>query len=289
MPKSSFEKALEKQTKAIKQQEKKEKQRAQKQQLADTAVSVINGQTYIGGMRIMDEDSEECLKSLLSAFDGNSSHYVEFAFGIFPAYLQNNLKLHLEKLKQYGMISDYDLFVSISGEVYLTSTGLNYFDKKNKAIDNQSSEKKSIIRKEYDVFVSHANKDKLDYVDNLVDSIKRLGINIFYDKDEFVWGDNWKEKILVGTKQSEFAIIVISNNFFDREWTEKELNEFLHLQNESEQKIILPLLYGITYEDVSKRYPELEYIQGIEADKYDVEEITILLAKVLIKRYKEVK
>ena len=38
--------------------------------------------------------------------------------------------------------------------------------------------------------------------------------------------DKFKDKILEGTKKAEFAIIVISQNFFDREWTEKELVAF---------------------------------------------------------------
>ena len=54
-----------------------------------------------------------------------------------------------------------------------------------------------------------------------------MGINIFYDKESLEWGDNWKAVILNGTKKAEFAVIVISENFFDREWTEKELTEFL--------------------------------------------------------------
>ena len=83
---------------------------------------------------------------------------------------------------------------------------------------------------EYDVFISHANKDKEDLVEELYQSLKALGISIFYDKESLEWGDKWKDKILMEQK-SKIAIIVISENFFDREWTEKELNEFLNRQN----------------------------------------------------------
>lgn len=140
--------------------------------------------------------------------------------------------------------------------------------------------------KEYDVFISHANKDKLDYVDGLFLAIKKLGIRIFYDTEEISWGDNFKDVILNGTAQSEFAIIVISNNFFGREWTEKELSEFLKRQNESGQKTILPLLHGITIEDLKAHYPELGDIQAIGSENKTPEMVTILLAKELIKRYK---
>ena len=83
----------------------------------------------------------------------------------------------------------------------------------------------------YDVFISHASKDKEALVEDLYQSLKTLGISIFYDKESLEWGDKWKDKILDGTKKAEFAIIVISKNFFDREWTEKELHEFLNRQN----------------------------------------------------------
>ena len=57
-------------------------------------------------------------------------------------------------------------------------------------------------------------------------------------------------------------------------------------QNTSGQKIVLPLLYGITLEELKEHYPELEDIQCINSDDYSKEEITIFLARELIKRYK---
>lgn len=152
--------------------------------------------------------------------------------------------------------------------------------------DKEYQKMKTRVFNECDVFLSHANKDKLDYVNELYESLYKLGINVFYDKKDLSWGDNWKEKILKGAEKSEFSIIVISNNYFDREWTEKELNEFLQRQNESGQKIILPLLYNINFEDMKKHYPELEFIQSIKASDYSKDEIAIFLAKELIKRYK---
>lgn len=74
---------------------------------------------------------------------------------------------------------------------------------------------------EYDVFLSHANKDKEDLVDELNASLDKLGVKIFYDKKSLEWGDIWKDRILEGTRKAEFAIIVISENFFDRGLIEK--------------------------------------------------------------------
>ena len=49
---------------------------------------------------------------------------------------------------------------------------------------------------EFDVFISHANKDKEDMIEELYQSLNKLGIKIFYDKESLEWGDNWKDRIL---------------------------------------------------------------------------------------------
>ena len=127
----------------------------------------------------------------------------------------------------------------------------------------------------------------MEYVEELKQELDKLGINVFYDKDSISWGDKWKEKILDGVKKAEFAIIVISKNFFGREWTERELNDFLTRQNSSGQKIILPILYGITDKELAEKYPEVADIQGLSTEMYSKEQIVILFAKELIKRLKE--
>lgn len=141
---------------------------------------------------------------------------------------------------------------------------------------------------EYDVFISHANRDKEDFVEELYQSINNLGINIFYDKDVIDWGDNWKNVILDGTKRAEFAVIVISENFFDREWTERELSEFLNRQNRNGQKLILPILHNITIAQLQERYPSVADIQAIDSKKYTCDQIAIMFARQMIKRLKSI-
>ena len=141
---------------------------------------------------------------------------------------------------------------------------------------------------EYDVFISHANKDKEEFVDELNESLKKLGIKIFYDKEALEWGDNWKDRILNGVKKAEFAIIVISENFFDREWTEKELTEFLSRQNRNGQKIILPILHNISVDQLKEKYPSVADIQAIDSSKYSCDTIALKFAGQLIKRLKNI-
>ncbi len=139
---------------------------------------------------------------------------------------------------------------------------------------------------EYDVFLSHANIDKAEIVDELYISLQKLGVKIFYDKMSLEWGDKWKDRILEGTKKAEFAIIVISENFFDREWTEKELYEFLNRQNQNGQKLILPIIHNISNDDLRRKYPAVADIQAIDSKDYSCDEIALLFARQLIQRLK---
>lgn len=141
----------------------------------------------------------------------------------------------------------------------------------------------------YDVFISHANTDKVAYINKLYKEISKLGLKVFYDSKSIEWGDNWKNRILDATSHSHFAIIVISKNFFGRTWTEKELSEFLHRQNKTNQKIVLPILYGVTSEEMNTQYPFLEDIQYIDTNNYSQKDIAILFANQYIKHQKTIK
>ena len=197
----------------------------------------------------------------------------------------------LEDLVEYKSYNNKKR-AEISGEE------ISVFDKnlEQKVIDiinriTKNKEKKQVNQstdlKGYDVFISHANKDKEDFVSKLYASLNKLGISIFYDTKTLEWGDNWKQKILEGTKKAEFAIIVISKNFFDREWTEKELYEFLNRQNENGQKTILPILHGINIKDLQEKYPDVADRQAIDSSEHSPDEIALLFANQLIKRLKE--
>lgn len=260
------------------------------QQRTARAEGLVSGAHMVDGFRILDPQSEELLREILKQYNGNENNYINFNSTVLPRYLQDQCPVIYEALQMYGLVSDVTSYFR-GAMITLTDSGKNYFiDKEsveNRTTENIGERAPSMTgKRHYDVFLSHANADKLDYVDNLYRSIQMLGIDIFYDSRVLSWGDDWKDVILKGTETAEFAIVVISNNYFGRTWTEKELVKFLGRQNESGQKTILPLLYGITIDELREHYPELADIQCISADQYSKDQIAILLARELIKRYK---
>lgn len=228
----------------------------------------------------------DCRDTIYSmCFNGNSLKdiFIEIIpteklnrFNNFLLHITNLTSLSHEKKTQMKYLENFNWISQTLKEC------MEEYDIKSgeKGVDN--------MNKEYDVFISHANKDKENFVEELYQAINKLGINIFYDKESLEWGDNWKAAILNGTRKSEFAVIVISENFFDREWTEKELAEFLSRQNRNGQKLILPILHNITLAQLQKRYPSVADIQAIDSKKYTCDQIAIMFARQLIKRLKNI-
>ena len=188
--------------------------------------------------------------------------------------------------KRWNGMTDRITFSEFTARLRSIAKNIDLYYAEEDIAYGEETKKNMKSLKQYDVFISHANSDKLDYVEGLFQTISKLGVRVFYDKETFEWGDNWKQKIYDGVSSSEFAIIVISNNYFGREWTEKELTMFLNRQNDSGEKIILPLLHGISIADLCNHYPKLGEIQAISDAQYDIKDVALLFAKQLLKRYR---
>lgn len=140
----------------------------------------------------------------------------------------------------------------------------------------------------YDVFVSHAHADKESIAAELQISFKKLGIRVFYDTDSIEWGDDWAQKIKDGLANCRFGVIIISKDFYDRTWTEKELKSLLVRQNNNGENVILPILFNTDIDELKSHcskncYKELSKIQFIRfPEDADIKDITIMLAKKLL-------
>lgn len=200
-------------------------------------------------------------------------------------FYNNYLKEHALSSRIWTLLA-HRKFTDLVACLISISKDIQFINKMNGIQEVSVPKYQAKVMPEYDLFISHASKDKEDLVEELYQSLSKLGINIFYDRESLEWGDNWKERILSGTKKAEFAIIVISENFFGREWTERELSEFLNRQNKNGQKLILPILHNITMEQLEDEYPTIADIQAVDSKKYTCDQIALLYAKQLIKRLK---
>lgn len=144
MAKSSLEKALEKHQKEIERQVKKqidaEKRLAdkkrhdlEKQARIERASSIVMGQPTVGDIRSLDTSAEELVSLICKEYYGEDYRITNSDIGV-PAYLEQDLALEFEKLKQYGLISNYSYYISGCWEITILPGLLTYFERKEKAI-----------------------------------------------------------------------------------------------------------------------------------------------------------
>jgi hypothetical protein len=109
---------------------------------------------------------------------------------------------------------------------------------------------------EYDVFISHATEDKEDFVRPLAEELQKRGYRVWYDEISLSWGDNLSSSIDKGISQSKFGIIVLSQNFFKKKWTKRELNGFVS-KEVNDEKVILPIWHQVSKKEVLDFSPTL--------------------------------
>ena len=128
----------------------------------------------------------------------------------------------------------------------------------------------------YDAFISHASEDKDKIVKPLANALKKLGYRIWYDEFELRVGDSLRKSIDKGLINSRFGIVVLSKSFFAKNWPQYELNGLTAREIEG-RKVILPIWYRITREDVFTYSPSLADKVALSTDRLSIKKIASAL------------
>lgn len=118
-------------------------------------------------------------------------------------------------------------------------------------------EKESLKNNELlkDVFISHAWKDKEEYIDKLVSELELSKITCWYDTFEILPGDSLVNKINYGLTHSKIIILCISDNFLSGKWAVEELETVISMHIKEKDLIrFIPIFIGKT-DDLIKKYP----------------------------------
>lgn len=105
------------------------------------------------------------------------------------------------------------------------------------------------------LFISHASEDKADFVRPLAEALRRE-FEVWYDEYELTLGDSLLIRINEGLASCDFAVVVLSHAFFQKKWTNSELDGLFALETTS-RKIILPIWKDVSFEDVKSFSPVL--------------------------------
>jgi len=109
--------------------------------------------------------------------------------------------------------------------------------------------------KQWDVFVSHATEDK-PIVRQIAVELKKQGYAVWYDEWTLKIGDSLFSTINKGLANSRYGIVILSKNFFSKDWPQKELGGLAALEING-KKVILPVWHEITRKEIEQYSPIL--------------------------------
>ena len=132
----------------------------------------------------------------------------------------------------------------------------------------------------YDVFVSHASEDKEDFVKPLVVALQAAGYKVWYDEFTLKVGDSLRRSIDAGLANSRYGLVVFSRAFFEKNWTQYELDGLVDREMNG-HKVILPIWHLVTKDQVQAYSPSLADKKAINTSLSTLDEVVAQLAEVL--------
>lgn len=153
--------------------------------------------------------------------------------------------------------------------------------KQDAAIDAQKEmlaemERKAISAstplKQYDFFISHATEDKASVAQPLAEALEAKGAKVWLDKFAMSVGDSLRKSIDEGLAHSRYGIVILSEVYFKKFWTEKELNGLFAKQEDGE-KVILPVWHNVSKDVVKQHSPILADMLALKTADFTIDEL----------------
>jgi hypothetical protein len=135
----------------------------------------------------------------------------------------------------------------------------------------------------WDVFISHASEDKENLVRALAKQLKEVyRVSVWYDEFSLEYGDSLIKSIQKGLQDSKFGVVVLSDYFFKKQWTE---NERISLQTKEmilNEKVIIPIWYNITREEIAKHDLALADKFAISiGNDFNIDDLAVKIIKII--------
>jgi len=131
----------------------------------------------------------------------------------------------------------------------------------------------------YDAFISHASEDK-KLVRPLAEALTEMGFKVWYDVFELRVGVSLRQSIDKGLTNSSYGIVVLSENFFAKNWPQYELDGLVALEMGG-QSVILPIWHGVGRDEVLSHSPTLADRVALRTDQMTIDELASKLAEKL--------
>lgn len=131
--------------------------------------------------------------------------------------------------------------------------------------------------REWDVFLSYARIDGGEVGNALRDELEQLGVRVWFDEVAITPGKSQALQMDKGLSKARCGVAVVTAAYLTgRFWTERELGALLH------KDTLVPVLDGVTFEQVREYSGILPDLAGFETNRDSVEVIAQKIASAVL-------
>ncbi len=132
----------------------------------------------------------------------------------------------------------------------------------------------------YDVFISHAFEDKNQIARPLAEKLTMFGLGVWYDEFTLKMGDSLLESIDHGLARSKFGVVILSKAFFAKGWSKYELRGLV-TKELGRGRVVLPIWHNISHDELTNISPSLADKYALDTSKQTLDEIVLLIIRVV--------
>ena len=157
------------------------------------------------------------------------------------------------------------------------STGPHYTPAERSLADRVQSAIVAPDDREFDAFLSYARIDGSEVGGQLRSELESLGARVWFDELSIQPGKSQALQMDRGLRASRCGIALLTPAYLaGRFWTERELGALLH------KETLIPVLHGVTFEDVAEYSGILPDLAGFETARDEVSVIAKKIAAAIL-------
>jgi TIR domain-containing protein len=154
-----------------------------------------------------------------------------------------------------------------------TGSGSSYTTEELALADRIQSAVAKAEEREWDTFLSYARIDGADAASELREQLENLDVSVWFDEIAITPGKSQSLQMDKGLQKARAGIALLTPAYLTgRFWTERELGALLH------KETLIPVLHGVTFEDVAQYSGILPDLAGFETARDSIDLIAEKIA-----------
>lgn len=169
------------------------------------------------------------------------------------------------------------LIAELNRSLRSSTSSLQYTDSERQLADRVHQSVAFADPREYDSFLSYARIDGANVAGELRDCLEGLGVAVWFDEVAIVPGRSQSLQMDAGLRKARTGIALLTPAYLTgRFWTERELGALLS------KSTLIPVLHGITFDDVKQYSGILPDLAGFSTTHDSVADIAEKIAAAVL-------